>query len=618
MRLGKWMPFGCGFLLLAASCGKDDAAGGGAAGAGGQGGSAGTGGAAVGTSGSAGNTGGIVGGRGGTGGTSGNSGEGGGFAAGGGGRQSGSGGASLVGGSGLAGAPGGARAAGGSPQGGQAVPGGAGRGGAGVAGRSSNDVTVTPRRIDDVLINPGMGLANFHFGWMCNLPPIDFTAEECATRTRNSWPENHPDCGTAYFRWNWRELEPVQGEIDFALIDRAIESANALHETLGFRVMTIAEDSIGIPDWLRSRSAGQELPSAGGTTYWPDYRDATFQSEHARFVAELAQRYDGHPGVDSIDIGSVGCWGEWNTACLTDGAGLIGVYAPADAAAEQAVADALNRLIDAYTNSFHETPLVMLGIGDEGGPLSDVFVHAIQAGTGWRVDCWGDWGIWGDTWSHQADLYPNMISEATSRYSGFGTTWQHAPIQLEVCGTMPEWVDLGWTATAPDGEVYRTFQWALEQHTSVLNAKWTDIPAEYLDALGGLLRQNGYRFVIDQLSHPGALAPGAELRLASTWTNLGVAPIYLRRLLSYRLRGSERTVTFESSQDVRTWLPGAWSVNDLFTLPGDLPSGTYQLDVAILDRAGQNPTTEPLPPLGLGIEGRGADGWYALSQLTVE
>jgi hypothetical protein len=483
----------------------------------------------------------------------------------------------------------------------------------------TGDVTVKPNRIGDVLVNPGMGLANFHFGWMCNLPPVTFSAEQCAARTRQAWRENHPDSGTAYFRWHWRDLEPVRGRLDFELVDRAIQSANALHETLGFRVMTIADDGIGIPDWLRDRIRGQELASANGTTYWPDYRDATFQEEHARFVAALAARYDGHPALDHVDVGSVGCWGEWNTACLSQGeAGLFGVYSPKNPADEQVIADAYKGLITAFTTSFTRTPLVMLGIGSGGGLERDVFVHALERGTGWRVDCWGDFGYFSNTWSHQTHAYPQMIGQASAAYPAFPEVWRHAPIQLEVCGTMPEWLARGWTADAPDGKVYRTFQWALEQHASVLNAKWTAIPSEYVSALNELLVRNGYRFVVDSLSHPSTLALGDALVLASTWSNLGVAPIYVPRTLSYRLRRAERSVSFESKEDVRRWLPGTWSVTDSFTLPSDLAPGVYELEVALVDRAGQNPSTDPLPPLALGIEGRATDGWYGLSRVTVK
>jgi hypothetical protein len=43
----------------------------------------------------------------------------------------------------------------------------------------------------------------------------------------------------------------------------------------------------------------------------------------------------------------------------------------------------------------------------------------------------------------------------------------------------------------------------------------------------------------------------------------------------------------------------------------------YELHVALLDRPGTDPTTDPLPPLHLGIEGRLDDGWYAISEIAV-
>jgi hypothetical protein len=321
--------------------------------------------------------------------------------------------------------------------------------------------------------------------------------------------------------------------------------------------------------------------------------------------------------VDHVDIGSVGCWGEWNTACLDNGSGIIDVFNPQNSTEEQAVVTAYNQLVDHFLGAFTETPVVMLGIGSGGGPELDVMVHASQGGAGWRVDCWGDWGIWGSGWNHHEDLYPAMIANATAAYPAFADTWMHAPIQLEVCSTMPAWEGLGWTADAPNGEVYKTFEFALDQHASVLNAKFTDIPAVYLSAIDDLLALNGYRFVIDSFNHYSTVVAGEETTLVSNWTNLGVAPSYLRRTLSYRLRGDE-TATFESLEDTRGWLPGSWQVSDTVTIPATLPPGTYVVELALLDRPGTDPQTAPLPPLNLGIEGRGDDGWTLVSQLVVQ
>lgn len=77
-------------------------------------------------------------------------------------------------------------------------------------------------------------------------------------------------------------------------------------------------------------------------------------------------------------------------------------------------------------------------------------------------------------------------------------------------------------------------------------------------------------------------------------------------------------VTQVSAQDTRTWLPGSWKVRDSIRIPSDLPKGTYQIDLALLDRDGTAPDTKALPPLFLGIAGRRSDGWYQVSELTVD
>lgn len=479
-------------------------------------------------------------------------------------------------------------------------------------------VTTDPKRIDDVLPNPGMGFASFHFGWWCNLPPITYPPKECAARVTKNWPENYPKSGTAYFRWLWRDIEPERGKIDFEMIDNAIQSANALGMTLGFRVMTVAEGQSGIPDWLTSAPyevAGEWRPGGGGKTFWPDYRDATLQREHARLIGALGDRYNGHPAVDHVDIGTVGCWGEWNTACLSDVDNIIDVYNPSGSKERQQIEKAYTQLIDHHLRAFSKTPVIMLALDEKNVSLT---LHATQGGAGWRADCWGDWGLWGGSWSHQKSLYPQMLSAAKAADPSFVDVWKRAPIELEICGTLTKWHELGWNVSTPESELQKTFQWALSQHASVLNAKSKPVPASYVGPIDELLKKNGYRFVIDHFNHPSTVRAGNSATFITNWSNLGVAPAYHPRTLTYRLRGASKVVTFPSAQDTRTWLPGRWKVRDTITVPADLSKGTYQVEVALLDRAGTQPATKALPPLLLGIAGRRPDGWYSVSQLIVE
>jgi len=54
-------------------------------------------------------------------------------------------------------------------------------------------VTVRPLEIDEVLYNPGMGFADFHFG--SGNPPS---------------PGEYPPQTVAYVRWTWDELEQAE------------------------------------------------------------------------------------------------------------------------------------------------------------------------------------------------------------------------------------------------------------------------------------------------------------------------------------------------------------------------------------------------------------------------
>ena len=475
-----------------------------------------------------------------------------------------------------------------------------------------DDVVVRPARIDDVLTNPNMGFADFHMGWHCEDPGM--SAQACAKMQDHHWPENYPQTAVTYFRWHWDQLEPAQGEIDFDYIDRRIQASNLTGQTLAFRIMAIREGGSGIPAWLRKQIKGVEI----GGTYWPDYRDPVFQREHRRFVMALARRYDGHPAVDHIDIGPVGCWGEWNTACCEGPQSLIELYRPADNAQRDAIAAGLKQIVADYADAFTSTPLVMLAVGSDGDPrMIDIMGYALRRGTGWRVDCWGDFGIFSDNWSHHRTLYPNFMENVRRVYPAFDDVWKHAPVQLEVCGTMPQWKQKGWSADAPDGKVHKAFQFALDQHAAVLNAKRTEIPAEYVPAMKDLLRRNGYRYVIDRLRHPRTVRRGGTFKFSSTWSNLGCTPSYTRRQLVYRLSSDAGRHEMKSDADVRKWLPGTWEMQESVQLPEDLPAGKYRLEVAILDRAGAVPETRPLPPLQLAMVGRAEDGWYTLSQIEI-
>jgi hypothetical protein len=431
----------------------------------------------------------------------------------------------------------------------------------------SKSVTVRLLEISDVLYNPGMGFADFQFGWGSGKPLPT--------------PEEYPPQTVAYFRWTWDVLEPSEGRYNFSQVDNVIGIAKAKGETLAFRIMSVYKGST--PKWLLDK--GVNSVAVGKDTF-PDHNNPVFLEYHRRLVKAFGDRYAGTSEIDHIDIGSVGCWGEWNTACCKGVEAICRKYFPTDK----------NKLLitDWYFQYFPGTPLVML----QGGPIE----YAASKGAGWRGDCFGDYGMFSTTWNHMVDVY-----EPTVRNTVVGDAWKTGPVQFEACGVMQNWYDRGF-------DIDRILQKGLEWHMTVFNAKSSPVPAPWRSKVDEFLKRIGYRFVLRELTHTDEAIPGGSLTVRSLWENKGVAPIYHPWPLAYRLRSdADRVVaTWRSVANLMSWLPGPHEVEEVVVVPTDVPAATYRLDVAILSGDGKTAHVE------LANAGKRPDKWYPVSEVTIK
>ncbi|HNA47263.1 MAG TPA: DUF4832 domain-containing protein [Nitrospira sp.] len=425
-------------------------------------------------------------------------------------------------------------------------------------------VTVQPREIDDVLDNPGMGFADFHFGF--GHPPK---------------PDEYPHTTVAYFRWPWAELEPAEGQYNFALVDGVIAQAKAKGETLAIRI--VSEYKTGTPQWLLDKGVASIKETDG---IFPDYNNPIFLDYHERLIRAFGERYGRSLDIDHVDIGSVGCWGEWNTACCVGAETQCKAYYPTEA----------NQLAitDWYLKYFSGTPLVML----HGGQLQ----YAASRGAGWRADCFGDYGYFSPDWNHMEHAYAPVLEAQV-----VADAWKQGPVQMEVCGYIHEWYERGF-------DLDRILEKGLEWHVSVLNAKSKPVPAAWRPRFNEFLKKIGYRFVLRELTHQAAIAAGESFMLHSRWDNKGVAPIYHAWPLAYRLRsGTDEVVAqWTSAADLKRWLPGpSHLAEDAVVVPSTVPAGVYTLDVGILSEDAKSATVE------LAIEGKRTDRWYAVSRVEI-
>ena len=151
-------------------------------------------------------------------------------------------------------------------------------------------VAVRPREIDDLLANPLMGWETFH-------------------RTADSDPAlaGLPS-STAYYRFYWRQLEPEKDRYAFDMLDGLLARARAAGQKLAFRIMICGthRDYSYSPDYLMQGGYRGFEYSRGGRTYWaPDLDDPRVLERHLKLIRAIGRRYDGHPDVAVVDIGSV-------------------------------------------------------------------------------------------------------------------------------------------------------------------------------------------------------------------------------------------------------------------------------------------------------------------------
>jgi hypothetical protein len=433
---------------------------------------------------------------------------------------------------------------------------------------------VQPKVTDTVFGNPGMGWQTF--GRFAdddkNLAGLPSTS--------------------AYFRFYWREVEPADGKIDFAKFDELLAHAKRAGQKLAFRIMcTGSGQYMDVPAWLKEQGCkGVEFKYESGTCWVPDFTDEKFQRAHSRLIRELGRRYDAHPDLDLVDIGSVGLWGEWHMSSTTDVNSGKPVALPP--------LEVRMAIIDEWCRAFPTASKAIL-IGSEEG-----MARAEMGGYGWRADCLGDMGGFSKTWNHMDNFYLQQLKKTRAE-----EVWRKAPVAFESCWTMLKWKAEGW-------DIRYIFDYALNCHASYLNNKSAAIPEGTRPEIERFLRRLGYRLVISSLEHQAAIKAGTSLGIDVNWKNEGVAPPYRDYRVAYRLSRRDKPaaepILLTSTDSIRGWLPGAVRTRWSILLPGSLAQGSYSLAIGIVEPATGKPAVQ------LGIEGRGNDGWYTLSSVDVE
>ena len=385
--------------------------------------------------------------------------------------------------------------------------------------------------------------------------------------------------GCAYMRWTWGDLEPEEGQYAFAMIDDWLNRCRQSNQTLAFRVMLSWPGHEGtIPQWLLNKGIKytySECPQEGAH-YEVDIEEPIVKQYHEKLIRALGERYDGHPDLALVDIGSVGLWGEWHNYCDT-------ALMPSDAARKA--------IIDLYYEAFPNTPLTAL-VDDKNNVL-----YANSKGrSAWRGDCWGNGEGPGVGWNHHKDSYWPMVSLMPDG-------WKTGTVALEPCGTF------GGYPTPPKSVVDDAIAW----HATFVQNKSHYIPANWLPEIERLVMKLGFRLVLRDIDLDENVHPGSEVPVSMKWENLGIAPPYRDHRIAFRLKdesGNEKDVKITEAT-ILGWLPGEKSINVKYKLPDDLQAGNYSLEMGVVYHS----SIDHLIPIA--NKGKTNDGWYTVSNMKV-
>ncbi len=381
---------------------------------------------------------------------------------------------------------------------------------------------------------------------------------------------NHPDSRVAFVGIRWRDIERVEGACDWSVLDRRLEEAHQRGCVSVVRLSPYALGDDDVPAWLRA-----ECPERPEFPFWQvDPVTSRYVPCWTAFITAFARRYDGHPLISSVDLAIVGAWGEGGGTELLE-------------------PEVVRTIVSAYLDNFRETPVCAL-LHD---PISLELIRSHDKPVGFRVDCLGDMGgFHGTEWSHMLDFYPQNIVNF-----GMKDAWRRGPVLFEACWHMEDWYRNGW-------DIGYIIDESLRWHISSYNGKGTTVPEAWKPEVERWLRRMGYRFELRCARWDAVARAGGALTIETLWVNSGVAPIYHRYPLVFRIDGR----LLESACDITAWMPEEDTlVRDAFVLPASLAAGSYRLSVAI--------TTGTVAPgtLALPLPNRGADGFYELGEVVI-
>lgn len=410
-------------------------------------------------------------------------------------------------------------------------------------------------------------------GWAINATDID-----CALDTK-----------LVYAEITWRELEGEIDSFDF----ESFERLNHLEHwwSLGRRVIIRfimdrpGEDGhMDIPDWVYEMTGGDgafySTDEGGG--FSPNYANIGLRDRHAVAIGALGEKYNNHPGVAYIEVGSLGHDGEWRVTWSED----IPSFPTTNAIRDYiwVYNTAFDGIPQLMVRPFREVRTMSMGIYYRSLSDPDTFWSKLNTIEGGGYDSYTDANL-----SAMPDFWLNGPAGA---HLG-----EEADIEYLLTDGLPELKRM-----IAEGHISYI---VIDDHVPELSEP---AMAGYREAEAGM----GYRLWVRSARWDNKVKQGYRMKVELEIANDGVAPLYGGLLPTLALIG-EDGVAYSAPAEIKTEdiAPGRTRHQTGINLPHDLEPGRYSLALSIVDPHSGKPS------IAFAMDECGEDMWVVLGTVDV-
>jgi hypothetical protein len=417
----------------------------------------------------------------------------------------------------------------------------------------------------------------------------------------------------AYQRYQWRDLEPVDGQYDFSGVIADRDQARATGRKFALRIRMMAgydDDTLYVPAWLPNHASC--LAGCGfwadtdaadpGLTFIPDWNDPFLQARARALLVALAAALGGDADLAWIDVGLFGQYGEWALRSSAYASPPPGIVAATNASKREFA----RMHFDAFPAAQH---VMFVPYSNKDALTYGLLEQQITTKpVGLRVDCLSRFGYF-DQWSNRP-----------AEWAAFANQWQRAPFVAEFCP---------FASGHPTDNPATARQQAAAYHISTIGngnfatslpeaQRWASLTAVEKNDLLMLGRESGYRLAV--VASSVTVNRNGNLAIGATFANVGNAPTYEPWTVRVELVDAVGTVKWSVALPVTLGdLAGGGSTQVMapqsLLLPTKLPIADYTLRIVARDPRKATDPVHYRPMLKWVSSQRDADGGLTVATL---